>query len=227
MKSVILAANSISSGYRDIMVAGGMESMSNVPFYFPRGHTFGNVVVSDGIIKDGLTDAYDDIHMGLCAEETAIEHNISRQAQDEHCIESYKRAKTAWDKGLFKNEIVPVVITDKKGKQTVIDHDEEYKNIDFSKVPKLNSAFKKGGSVTAANSSTLSDGASALVLSSLKFAESKNIKPIAKILGYADVACEPRVNDQPLFYLKNIFVRNSLSRLHWPFLEHLQMPELL
>ncbi|KAJ3389296.1 erg10, acetyl-CoA C-acetyltransferase [Lobulomyces angularis] len=191
LKSITLASALLEAGHRDVMVAGGMESMSNVPFYFPRNHGYGHAQANDGIVRDGLTDAYDKIHMGVCAEETATEHKITREVQDQHCLSSYTKAKNAWEKKVFAEEIVPVTIKSKKGDK-VISEDEEYKNIDFAKVPKLNGAFVKGGTVTAANSSSLSDGASALVLSTEDFAKENSLKPVAKILGYADAAVPPK-----------------------------------
>ncbi len=190
LKTVIMASQSIALGHRDIMIAGGMESMSNVPFYFPRGAQFGHQQVMDGIIKDGLWDVYNNFHMGNCAEKTATEYRISRQEQDEHAITSYKRAAEAWSKGLFRNEIAPVTIKDKKGEK-IIAEDEEYKNVNFEKIPSLKSAFVKDGTVTAANSSTLSDGASAVVLMTLGKAQALGLKPLARILSFGDAACAP------------------------------------
>ncbi|KAJ3022023.1 erg10, acetyl-CoA C-acetyltransferase [Thoreauomyces humboldtii] len=191
LKAVILAYQSLQLGHRDVMVAGGMESMSNAPFYFPRGAQFGHQQAVDAIIKDGLWDVYNQIHMGTCAEETATEYGITREMQDEHAIASYTRAAEAWKNGLFKNEIVPVTIKDRKGEK-VISEDEEYKNIKFDKVPTLKSAFLKGGSVTAANASTLNDGASALILTTRAKADALGLKPLARILSFADAATSPK-----------------------------------
>ncbi|TPX64985.1 hypothetical protein SpCBS45565_g05487 [Spizellomyces sp. 'palustris'] len=191
LKSVIFAYQALALGARDVMVAGGMESMSNVPFYFPRGAQFGHQQAVDGIIKDGLWDVYSQVHMGTCAEETAVEYGISREQQDEHAITSYKRAAAAWEKGLFKEEVVPVTIKDRKGEK-IIAEDEEFKNIKYDKVPSLKSAFLKGGSVTAANSSTLNDGASALLLTTAQKAASLNLKPLARILSFGDAATHPK-----------------------------------
>lgn len=190
MKSVMMAAQSIKAGDRSVMVAGGMESMSNAPFYAPRGAAYGHQQLSDAIIKDGLWDAYNNIHMGSCAENTAVNYKISREEQDEHAIESYKRAAKAWEAGAFDNEIAPVTLKSKKG-ETVIKVDEEYKNVKFDKVPSLRPVFKKDGTVTAANASTLNDGASALVLMSRAKADSLGVKPLARILSYADAATAP------------------------------------
>ncbi|KAI8821464.1 Thiolase, N-terminal domain-containing protein [Fimicolochytrium jonesii] len=190
-KAVIFAYQNIAMGARDVMVAGGMESMSNAPYYFPRNASFGHQQATDSIIKDGLWDVSNQIHMGTCAEETAVEYKISREAQDEHAVTSYKRAAEAWKNGLFKNEVVPVTIRDKKGDK-IIAEDEEYKNIKFDKVSSLKSPFLKGGSVTAANASTLNDGASALVLMSRAKAEALGIKPLARILSFGDAATSPK-----------------------------------
>lgn len=193
MKSIMLAAQNLQTGHRSIMVAGGMESMSNSPFYIPRGATFGHFQASDAIIKDGLWDAYNQIHMGSCAEETAVKQSIGREAQDEYAIESYTRAKKAWDAGVFKDEIVPVEIKDKRsGKVTVISEDEEYKNIKMDKVKTLRPVFKsENGTVTAANASTLNDGASAVVVMTGEKADAMGIKKLAKIVSFADAACAP------------------------------------
>ena len=186
----MMAAQSLALGHRSVMIAGGMESMSNVPFYFPRNAAFGHQQALDGIIKDGLWDCYNNVHMGSCAEKTAAEYKISREVQDEHAITSYKRSAEAWAKGLFKNEIVPVKIQDKKGEKLVIE-DEEYKNVNFDKIPSLKPVFQKNGTVTAANASTLNDGASALLLMTAQRAQELGLKPLARIVSYADAATEP------------------------------------
>jgi acetyl-CoA C-acetyltransferase len=191
LKAVMLAAQNLQTGQRDIMVAGGMESMSQVPFYFPRGAHYGHQKVHDGIVKDGLWDAYNDMHMGSCAETTASEHNISREQQDEYAINSYKKSAKATEEGLFKNEIIPIVIKTRKGEQ-VMNEDEEFRNVDFSKVPKLKPAFEKNGTITAANASTLNDGASALVLMTKEKVEKLGLKPLARIISMADAATEPK-----------------------------------
>jgi len=193
MKSIILATQNLQTGNRSVMVAGGMESMSNTPFYLPRGASFGHFQASDAIIKDGLWDVYNQIHMGSCAEETAVKHSIGREAQDDYAIESYTRAKKAWEAGVFKDEIVPVEIPDKRtGKPTVVSEDEEYKNIKMDKVRSLRPVFKKeNGTVTAANASTLNDGASAVVLMTGEKADALGVKKLAKIISYADAACAP------------------------------------
>lgn len=151
---------------------------------------YGHQIASDGIIRDGLWDVYNNVHMGTCAEKTAQEFKISREEQDEHAISSYKRSAEAWKNSLFNNEIVPVSLKSKKG-DILISEDEEYKNVKFDKIPGLKGAFQKDGTVTAANSSTLNDGASAIVLMSLEKAQALGLKPLAKIISYADAACAP------------------------------------
>lgn len=194
MKAVMLGAQSIMCGANDVVVAGGMESMSNVPFYLDKarnGYRLGNGTLIDGLIKDGLWDVYKDYHMGNAAELCAREYNISREDQDAHAIESYKRSAAAAEAGKFKNEIVPVRIPQRKGNDVVVSEDEEYKNIKFDKVATLRPVFDKEGSVTAANASTLNDGASALILMSAKKAQDLGLKPIAKIRGFADAQQAP------------------------------------
>ncbi|KAH9824671.1 Thiolase, N-terminal domain-containing protein [Melampsora americana] len=193
MKSIILATQTLQLRNRSIMVAGGMESMSNSPFYLPRGSTFGHFQASDSIVKDGLWDVYNQIHMGNCAEKTAKDHSISREEQDEYAIESYKRASEAWSQDRFKEEIIPIEILDKRtGKVSKVIEDEEYKKIKLEKVKELKPVFKKdGGTVTAANASTLNDGASAVVLMTGEKANELGVQKLAKIISYADAACDP------------------------------------
>ncbi len=193
MKSISLGAQSILLGDNDTVVVGGMENMSQVPHYYnARNATkLGNVNLVDGMIKDGLTDVYNEVHMGSCAEQCAEEHNFSREDQDGFAIESYKRASEAWSTGKFNDEVVAVQVPQRRGDDIVISEDEEYKNVKLEKIPQLRPVFKKDGTVTAANASTLNDGASALVLMSKEKAEELGIKPIAKIKGYADAAQEP------------------------------------
>ncbi|PVD52364.1 acetyl-CoA C-acetyltransferase [Terrimonas sp.] len=194
MKSIALGAQSIMLGDADIVVAGGMESMSNIPFYADSvrwGNKYGNTTLTDGLAKDGLTDVYDGKAMGLAAELCAGECGISRKEQDEFAVESYKRSQSAWEKGLFENEIVPVEIPQRKGDPMVFAKDEEPYNVKFEKIPTLNPSFQKDGTVTAANASTLNDGAAALVLMSKDKAEQSGIKPIAKIRSYADAEQAP------------------------------------
>lgn len=196
LKAVVFGAQNIQLGHDDALVAGGMESMSRVPYYLPRGTgfpSFGAVTAEDGLIKDGLTDVYNVVHMGVCAEETAKKHSISREAQDAYAIRSFKRAQAAWAEGKFQDEIVPVTVKGKKG-DIVVSQDEGYDNLREDKVPTLKPAFKKdGGTVTAANSSTFNDGASALVLGSRDIAQKygKDSRVLAKIISSADAAVDP------------------------------------
>ena len=194
MKAIMQGAQAIMLGDADVVVAGGMESMSNVPFYNANlrwGSKYGNVTLIDGLAKDGLTDVYHNYPMGNAAELCAKECNISREAQDEFAIESYKRSQAAWEAGKFADEVVPVEIPNKTGDPIVFAKDEDPWNVKFDKIPQLKSAFVKDGSVTAANASTMNDGAAALVLMSKEKAEALGIKPIAKIKGYADAEQAP------------------------------------
>jgi acetyl-CoA C-acetyltransferase len=194
MKAIMQGAQSIMLGDADVVVAGGMESMSNVPFYNENlrwGNKYGNVTVIDGLAKDGLTDVYHNYPMGNAAELCAKECNISRESQDAFAIESYKRSQKSQTEGRFDNEIVPVEIPQRKGDPILFSKDEEPWNVKFEKIPELRSAFTKDGSVTAANASTMNDGAAALVLMSKEKAEAMGLKPIAKIKGYADAEQAP------------------------------------
>ncbi|WP_199141570.1 acetyl-CoA C-acyltransferase [Pedobacter sp. ASV12] len=193
-KAVMLAAQSIALGNADIIVAGGMESMSNVPYYLDKarnGYRLGHGQLTDGLIKDGLWDVYNDYHMGSAAELCAETCHISREAQDNFAIESYKRAQAAQSAGKFSDEIVPVEIKDRKGEITLFSNDEEPAAVKFDKIPSLKPVFKKDGTVTAANASTLNDGAAALVLMSAERAKEMGIKPLAKVLAYADAQQAP------------------------------------
>ncbi|MDH7461297.1 acetyl-CoA C-acyltransferase [Chitinophagaceae bacterium 26-R-25] len=194
MKSLASAAQSILLGDADIVVAGGMESMSNVPFYADSlrwGNKYGNAAFIDGLAKDGLTDVYDGKAMGNAAELCAKDCNISRGEQDAFAVESYKRSQAAWNEGKFADEIVPVEIPQRKGELVLFNKDEEPFNVKFDKIPELKPAFVKDGTVTAANASTMNDGAAALVLMSKTKAEALGLKPIAKIIGYADAEQAP------------------------------------
>ena len=194
MKAIMLGAQSIKCGDNDIVVVGGTESMSNVPHYVEKvrtGQKLGDLKLKDGLVHDGLTDVYNQTHMGLCAEICAEDMNISREAQDEFAIESYRRSKEAWEKKLFEDEIVPVTIPQRKGEPIHFEEDEEFKNVKIDKIPNLRSVFKKEGTITAANASTINDGASALILMSADKAKSLNIEPLAKIVSYADASHEP------------------------------------
>jgi acetyl-CoA C-acetyltransferase len=194
MKAIMQGAQSIMLGDADVVVAGGMENMSQVPFYSENlrwGNKYGNVSMIDGLAKDGLTDVYHNYPMGVAADMCAKECNISREDQDAFAIESYKRSAAAWAAGKFNDEIVPVQITGRKGDVITFSEDEEYKNVNFDKVPGLRAAFTKEGTVTAANASTMNDGAAALILMSKEKMESLGLKPLAKILSYADAEQAP------------------------------------
>ncbi|MBL7706942.1 MAG: acetyl-CoA C-acyltransferase [Taibaiella sp.] len=194
MKAITMAAQAIMCGDAEVVVAGGMESMSNVPFYAPAmrwGNKYGDTSMVDGLAKDGLTDVYHKYAMGNAAENTAAEMNISREAQDAFAIESYTRSQKSVNEGKFDAEIVPVEIPQRKGDPVVFAKDEEPFNVKFDKIPTLNSAFVKGGSVTAANASTMNDGASALILMSREKAEALGLTPIAAVRGYADAEQAP------------------------------------
>lgn len=194
MKAVMLAAQSIMLGDNDVIVAGGMESMSNVPFYMQNmrwGNKYGDVSAIDGLAKDGLTDVYHNYAMGNAADLCARECNFSRQDQDTYAIQSYKRSADAWAAGKFKDEIVPVEIPQRKGDPIQFAEDEEYKNVHFDKIPGLKPAFSKEGTVTAANASTMNDGAAALILMSKEKAESLGLKPLGRIRSYADAEQAP------------------------------------
>ncbi|RZJ53131.1 MAG: acetyl-CoA C-acyltransferase, partial [Flavobacterium sp.] len=194
MKAVMMGAQAIQCGDADIIVAGGMESMSLIPHYVQMrmGTKFGPATMVDGLQKDGLTDAYDNNAMGVCADACATEYNISREDQDAFAIESYQRSARAWEAGKFDNEIVPVAVPQRKGDPIMVTKDEEYTNVKLDKITSLNAVFTKEGTVTAANASTINDGAAALILMSEEKANELGIKPLAYIKGYADAEQEPK-----------------------------------
>jgi len=194
MKAIMVGAQSIMLGQNDIVVAAGAESMSNIPYYLTKaryGYKYGNGELLDGLTHDGLTDVYNHCAMGVCADNTAKEMNISRQDQDTFAINSYKRAAASWAAGKFKDEVIPVEIAGRKGDVTIFAEDEEYKNVNFEKIPGLRAVFTKDGTVTAANASTINDGAAAVILMSKEKAKELGITPIAKIRGFADAAQDP------------------------------------
>ncbi len=194
MKSIMLGAQSIQLGQNDVVLAGGMESMSNIPYYLAKaryGYKYGNGELLDGLTYDGLTDVYNHCAMGVCADNTAKEMGITRQQQDQYAIDSYKRSAASWQAGKFKDEVIPVQITGRKGEVTVFAEDEEYKNVNFDKIPGLKPVFTKDGTVTAANASTINDGAAAVVLMSKEKALALGIRPLARIRGFADAAQDP------------------------------------
>ena len=194
MKAIAQGAQSILLGDSDVVVAGGMENMSAVPFYVGNlrwGNKYGDSKMIDGLAKDGLTDCYNNFAMGCAADICASENSISREEQDAFAIESYKRSQAAWENGKFKDEVVPVEIPSKKGEPTIVSRDEEPWNVKFDKIASLKPAFGKEGTVTAANASTMNDGAAAVVLMSSEKAKELGIKPLAIIRGYADAEQEP------------------------------------
>lgn len=194
MKAVMMGAQAIMCGDAEIVVAGGMENMSQIPHYvhLRNGVKFGHTNLTDGLQKDGLTDAYDHNAMGVSADLCATQHNISREEQDTFAIQSYNRSANSWKEGKFDNEIVPVTIPQRKGDPIIFSHDEEYSQVRLDKIPTLNPVFTKEGTVTAANASTINDGAAALILMSEEKAIELNLKPLAYIKSYADAAQEPK-----------------------------------
>ncbi len=193
MKSIAFAAQAIKCGDADIVVAGGMENMSMIPHYMQgrKGQKFGNIQIEDGLLKDGLVNVYDGKHMGTCGDACAEKYDFSREDQDEFAIASYQRSAAAWNSGKFNNEVIPVEIPQRRGEPLVMSEDEEFKNVKLDKIPNLRPAFSKDGTVTAANASTLNDGAAALVIMSRDKANELGIDPLAVISGYADASQEP------------------------------------
>ena len=194
MKSVMIAAQAIQCGDAEIVVAGGMENMSSIPHYMSGRNAvkLGNIKVVDGLLVDGLTDVYDQKHMGTCGDLCANEYDFTREDQDAFAIESYTRSANSWSENKFKDEVVPVEIPQRRGDAILFSEDEEYKNVKMEKIPNLRPVFSKDGSVTAANASTLNDGAAAMVMMSADKAAEMNLKPLAKIVSYADAAQEPK-----------------------------------
>ncbi len=223
LKATMLGTQSIMLGDNDIVVVGGMENMSQTPYYLENnryGQKYGHGQTIDGIVKDGLTDVYHNNLMGNAAELAAAKYNISREAQDEHAINSYKRSAAAWEAGKFNDEVVPVEVVGRKGDITVVDQDEEYKNVKFDKIPSLRPVFEKEGTVTAANASTINDGAAALVLMSADKAKELNIKPLAVIRSYADAAQEPEwFTTAPAKAMPKAFAKAGLSKDDIDFFE--------
>jgi acetyl-CoA C-acetyltransferase len=223
MKAIMQAAQSIMLGDADVIVAGGMESMSNVPYYSPNtrwGNKYGDVKLVDGLAKDGLTDVYDGKAMGCAADLCATENSISREEQDAFAIESYKRSQAAWTAGKFDAEIVPVPLPQRKGDPILFAKDEEAWNVKFEKIPELKPAFEKDGTVTAANASTMNDGAAALVLMSKEKADALGIKPLAKIIGYADAEQAPeKFTTTPSVALPRAVAKAGLQMADLDFVE--------
>lgn len=223
MKAVTMAAQAIKAGDVEILVAGGMENMSMVPHYLDgrNGVKLGEIKMQDGLLKDGLTDVYNKQHMGVCAELCAKENNISREEQDAFAVQSYERSAAAWAAGKFREEVVPVSIPQRKGEPVLFSEDEEYKAVKFDKIPALPTVFQKeNGTVTAANASTLNDGASALILMSAEKAAGLGIKPLARIVSYADAAVEPeRFTTAPSKALPLALKKAGLSKDEIDFFE--------
>ena len=222
MKAIMIAAQSIQTGDNDIVVAGGMENMSSIPFYvndMRNGRKMGHTQMTDGLMIDGLTDVYDNVHMGVCAEMCAEKMNITREEQDKFALDSYKKSKEAWDNGFFKNEITPVTIKTRKGEH-VVDQDEEFKNINIEKFKSLRTVFKKDGTVTAGNASTINDGAAALILMTKEKAEELKLKPIAKIISFTDAAQEPKwFTTAPTIALEKVLKKSNIKKSDVDFWE--------
>lgn len=194
MKSATLAAQAIRLGDADLLVAGGMENMSQIPFYLPKaryGYGYGNGEVVDGLLRDGLTDAYDNCAMGVCGDRTATQREITREQQDEYAIRSYRRSAEANEKGYLREEIVAVQVPQRKGEPLLVSEDEEFKKVNFEKIPTLRPVFSTDGTVTAANASTINDGGAAMILASGRKVKELNLKPIARVVAYADAEQEP------------------------------------
>ena len=210
MKAISLAVQSIKCGDSEIVIAGGMENMSMVPHYYNarKANKLGDVNFVDGMVKDGLTDVYNKVHMGKCADDCAVEYQISREDQDQFAIQSYQKASKASSNGLFQNEIVTVRVSQRKGDDLIVNKDEEFKNVKIDKIPHLKPVFSADGTVTAANASTLNDGASAVILMTQEKADELKIQPLAKVISYADASQEPKwFTTTP-----NIAIRKALEK---------------
>ena len=222
MKSIAFAAQAIQCEDAEIVIAGGMENMSQIPHYLygRNGQKIGNINIEDGLLKDGLVNVYDGKHMGTCGDACALEYNFSREDQDEFAIESYNRSARAWKEGKFSEEVIPVEVPQRRGDSILISEDEEYKNIKMEKVPSLRPAFSKEGTVTAANASTLNDGAAALILMSKAKAEELNLEPLAVINGYADASHEPEwFTTAPAKAIPKALAKSGISKSEVDFYE--------
>ena len=222
MKAVMQAAQSIQCGDADIIVAGGMENMSLIPHYvhMRAGTKFGPATLTDGLQRDGLSDAYDDSAMGVFADACATEYSVTREEQDAFAITSYQRSAAAWDAGKFNSEVVPVAVPQRKGDPIMVTKDEEYSNVKIDKIPALNAVFTKGGTVTAANASTINDGAAALVIMSEDKANELGLKPLAYIKGYADAEQEPKwFTTSPSIALPKALDKAGISKSDVDFFE--------
>lgn len=215
MKATIFATQSIMAGYNEVVMVAGTENMSKVPHYLFKGRNgqkLGNINLVDGMVMDGLINVYDQQHMGICAEECAKEYHYTREQQDEYAIQSYKKLAKAWQEGKFADEIIPVSVPQKKGEPILVTEDEDYKKVNFEKIPKLMPAFLKGGTVTAANASNINDGASALILMSIEKAKQLNLAPLARIISYADAALEPeKFTIAPSLAVKKALIKCNLT----------------
>jgi acetyl-CoA C-acetyltransferase len=222
MKAIMIGAQSIQTGENDIVIAGGMENMSSIPFYvndMRNGKKLGHTKIEDGLLVDGLTDVYDNVHMGVCAEICAKEMNISREEQDQFALQSYEKSTKSWENGFFKNEITEVKIETRKGER-IINEDDEFKNINLEKFKKLRTVFKKDGTVTAGNASTINDGAAAVIMMNREKATELGIKAIAKIISYADASQEPKwFTTTPTQALKKALKKATLKKEHIDFWE--------
>lgn len=222
MKAVMLAAQSIALGDTDIVVAGGMENMSSIPHYthLRQGKKFGPVTMEDGMQKDGLLDAYGNQAMGVYADSCATEYKISREAQDAFAVQSYERSAKAWKEGKFTNEVVPVSVPQRRGEPVIVSQDEEFTNVSLDRIPSLRAAFTKDGTATAANSSTINDGAAALILMSEEKAKELNLTPLATIIGFADAAHEPEwFTTAPAKALDKAFEKAGITKEDVDFFE--------
>ncbi|MBK9257426.1 MAG: thiolase family protein [Saprospiraceae bacterium] len=223
MKSVMFGSQSIELGQNSVVVAGGMENMSSIPFYLGKaryGYGYGNSELIDGLVRDGLADVYNGSAMGCFADATATKYEISREGQDAFAIQSYQRSASAWEAGKFNSEVIAVEVKDRKGNIKVIDHDEEYKNVMFDKIPTLRPVFTKDGTVTAANASTINDGAAALVIVSEDYLKTHNLKPLARIVAYADGAQDPAwFTTAPAIAAEKVLKRAGLSMADIDFFE--------
>lgn len=223
MKSVMFAAQSVQLGQNDLVLAGGMENMSSIPFYLGKaryGYGYGNSELTDGLVRDGLADAYSGGAMGCFGDATAAKFDISREEQDAFAIQSYQRSAAAWENGKFAGEVVGVELKDKKGNVRVFDQDEEYKNVFFDKIPTLRPVFTKEGTVTAANASTINDGAAMLLVAGEDAVKKYNLTPVARIVAYADAAQEPEwFTTAPVLAAQKVLERAGLQLSDIDFFE--------
>ncbi|MGB4959537.1 MAG: thiolase family protein [Saprospiraceae bacterium] len=223
MKSIMFGAQSIQLGQNEIVVAGGMENMSSIPYYLSKGrygYQYGHGELTDGLIRDGLANVYDNQAMGCFADATAIKHNISREEQDAYAIQSYQRSAASWEKDSFADEVVAVEVKDRRGNVTIVNTDEEYKNVKFEKIPSLRPVFTKDGTVTAANASTINDGAAAMILADQDTINKYQLKPLARIVAYADAAQAPEwFTTAPVLATEKVLSRANLKMSDIDYIE--------